>query len=287
MTEALTGILFMIILAGAVAVRFFLNKKEEQEPEGVCVGISQTTGRKEIQADAAYAAAGGAGMMLVLADGIGRENTGRVCAQLAADAVLDSFETYHELQNPEYFFRTAFMEANSRIQKTIGERRGGTSLAAVFCGREYVHYAMAGDIRIALVRNQEIIPLSKGQTTDVLAVQAYKEGRLSRQKTIWSMDEKRLWNYVGKDGFREIEICERPIRVKPGDSILMISRGIFEELSWSEMEDILFTQGTAQTLADRLTEAAKAKKNPEMDNGSVLLLNIKAEAADEKDKFRV
>ncbi len=279
--------MLVMVLACALAARLFLNAKEKREPKERGVGISQTTGQKEIQADAAYAVTSQAGVMLVLADGIGRENTGKVCAQLAADAVLDRFEPYHELHNPEYFFRTAFLDANSRIQKTIGERRGGASLAAVFSDGESIHYAMAGDIRIAMVRNGEIIPLSKGQTMDVLAVQAYREGRLSRQEAIWSMDQKRIWNYVGRDGFREIEICERPIRIKTGDQILMMSRGIFEELSWSEIEDILTGQGTAQIMADRLTEAAKAKKNPEMDNGSVLLLNIKAEAADEKDKFRV
>ena len=287
MTGYLIETILVLALVCAAAVRFSLSWSGGEPAETYEVGISQTTGQKEIQADVAYAMANDAGVMLVVADGIGRENTGKVCAQLAADVVLDSFEPYHTLNNPAYFFKTAFMEANSRIQKTIGERRGGVSLAAVFSDGEYVHYAMAGDIRIALMRNQEIIPLSKGQTLDVLAVQAYQDGGLSRQEAIWSMNEKRIWNYVGKDGFRDIEICERPIRIKTDDRFLAISRGIFEELSWSEIEDILQEQATAKVLADRLTEAAEAKKNPEMDNGSVLLLKIKTETADEKDKFGI
>ncbi len=287
MTGGAAALLLMTILAGALMARIALGKSHGEEICGDGVGISQTTGAKEIQADAAMAMTSQAGVMLALADGIGRENTGKVCARLAVDAVLDSFEPYHELHNPEYFFRTAFMEANSRIQKTIGQRRGGASLAAVFCGGGFIHYAMAGDIRIALWRNHEIIPLSKGQTMDVLAIQAYREGRLSRQEAIWSIDEKRIWNYVGRDGFEELELCERPIRIKPGDKILMMSRGIFEELSWSEIEDILEGRETAKVLTGRLVEAAIAKNDPEMENGSVLLLNIKAEAADEKDKFRV
>ena len=286
MTGYVIEIIFAVVLISAFAIRISLNKTVEKKTETQAVGISQTTGQKEIQADVAYAMTNQAGVMLVLADGIGRENTGKVCAQLAVDTVLDGFEPYQILHNPEYFFKTVYAEASSRIQKTIGDRRGGVSLAAVFSDGEYIHYALAGDIRIALVRNQEIIPLSKGQTLDVLAVQAYQEGKLSRQEAIWSMDEKRIWNYVGRDGFREIEICEKPIRVKKGDQILVISRGIFEELSWSEIEDILQARETAKVLADRLIEAAETKKNPEMDNGSVLLLKIKTEAADEKDKLR-
>ena len=47
---------------------------------------------EEIQADIAMAFTNEAGTMAVLADGIGNENTGRLCAQLAADTVLDRYE---------------------------------------------------------------------------------------------------------------------------------------------------------------------------------------------------
>ena len=225
--------------------------------------------------------------MAVLADGIGRENTGRLCAQLAADTILDRYEPCHVLNNPSYFFKSTFAEANRRIQMTIGERRGGASLAAVFTDRSYLYYAVAGNVRIAIKRGEELIPLSRGQTIDVLAAQAFERGSLSRQEAVWSMDEKRIWNYLGMDGFREIELCEQPVRLKPNDTVLMASKGIFEELSWAEMEDILLNGKTVQEQAEEMIRKAESKLNPEMDNGSVLLLNVQTEAADEKDKLRI
>lgn len=101
------------------------------------------------------------------------------------------------------------------------------------------------------------------------------------------MDEKRIWNYLGMDGFREIELCEQPVRLKPNDTVLMASKGIFEELSWAEMEDILLNGKTVQEQAEEMIRKAESKLNPEMDNGSVLLLNVQTEAADEKDKLRI
>lgn len=210
--------------------------------------------------------------MAVVADGIGSVNTGAICAQVAVDTILDLFEPYRELNNPVYFFRTAFFEANRRIQETIGDRRGGASVGAVFLDRTHLHYAVAGDVRIALLRGEELIPLSKGQTLDVLAAQAYEEGKISRQDAVWSMEEKRIWNYLGQDGFHEIEICENPIRLKAGDKVLLISKGIFEELSWREMEDILVSNQPAQELAGRLIREAEQKDDPEKDNGSVILI---------------
>ncbi len=236
------------------------------------VGIAQTTGSRQVQADTAQAWTSRAGTMAVIADGIGSANTGVVCAQVAVDTILDRFEPYQELNDPVYFFKSAFLEASRRIQRTVGERRGGASAGAVFLSRSRLYYAVAGDIRIAILRGEEIIPLSKGQTIDVLAAQAYEEGKISKQDTLWSMEEKRVWNYLGQDGFREIEICDQPVLLKRGDKVLLASKGIFEELSWSEIEDILIDTASSQELAQRMVNAADQKNDPQGDNGSVILI---------------
>ena len=276
-----------VILVIAIAVRVILCRQQENQEETSGAGISQTNGRKEIQADVVLAFTNDAGTMAVLADGIGNQNTGKLCAQLAADTIMDRYEPYRVLNNPDYFFKSTFAEANRRIQMTIGERRGGASLAAVFIDKHHLYYAIAGNVHIALKRGEELIPLSRGQTIDVLAAEAYENGAISRQEAIWSMDEKRVWNYLGMDGVREIERCEQPIQLKPGDVILIASKGIFEELSWGEMEDILLNGTSVQEQADTMVRKAESKLNPEMDNGSVLLLNVQTEAADEKDKLGI
>ncbi len=235
-------------------------------------GICQCTGNREVQADRAQVWTNSAGTMAVLADGIGRANTGAICAQIAVDTILDRFEPYHELNDPLYFFRTAFYEANQRIQKTLGERRGGACVGAVFMSRSCLYYAIAGDVRLALLRGEELIPLGKGQTMDVLAAQAYEDGKISRQDAVWSMEEKRVWNYMGREGFRDIETCTVPVRLKPGDMVLVASKGVFEELSWGEMEDILISGQPVQELAERLVQEAEKKEVPEKENGSVILL---------------
>ena len=51
------------------------------------IGIAQTTGSRQVQADVAQIWDSSAGLMAVIADGIGSANTGKVCAQVAADAI--------------------------------------------------------------------------------------------------------------------------------------------------------------------------------------------------------
>lgn len=255
-----------------LAVRYPASRHLEKPPKQAAYAYSQTTGNRELQSDCVQVCQNRAGILAVLADGIGKENTGRIAAQIATDAVLDAFEPYQELHNPDYFFRTAFMEAHSRVQQTIGERRGGASVGAVFIAHAQLYYGLAGNIRIALLRNGELIPISKGQTINVLAEQAYREGILTRAETIWSRADTRVWNYLGKDGFCEIEVCMPHISLRRGDLILMASQGIYEVLSWVEIEEILLTDVTISEKADCLVMEAEQQRDPEKENGSVLLL---------------
>ncbi len=271
-----TGLISLLAVAGFVGAGItrlhpVLVESFYQKTTQVDAGIAQTTGNKEIQADKAQVVATNAGRIAVLADGIGKKNTGQVCAQIAMDTILDQYEPYQILNNPDYLFKTAFYEANRRIQKTLGERRGGVSLGVAFMNQTHLHYALAGNIRIALFRHGELIPLSKGQTLDVLAKDAWKDGKISRQEAVWSMEESRMWNYLGMDGFHEIETCSCPVQLKPQDVVFMATCGIFEELSWSEIEDILAEPGSRQERAEAIVCAAEGKESKEKENGSVII----------------
>lgn len=271
-----TGLISLLAVAGFVGAGITrlhpaLVESFYQKTTQVDAGIAQTTGNKEIQADKAQVVATNAGRIAVLADGIGKKNTGQVCAQIAMDTILDQYEPYQILNNPDYLFKTAFYEANRRIQETLGERRGGVSLGVAFMNQTHLHYALAGNIRIALFRHGELIPLSKGQTLDVLAQDAWKDGKISRQEAVWSMEESRMWNYLGMDGFHEIELCSCPVQLKPQDVVFMATCGIFEELSWSEIEDILAEPGSRQERAEAIVRATEGKESKEKENGSVII----------------
>jgi len=272
-TEWPVWILFVVALLILTGWRFVVSFSDNKaEPIAEPWASAQTTGNKEIQADCIQVFQNAAGIMAVLADGIGKENTGKVAAQVAADTIMDAFEPYHVLNSPEYLFRTAFREAHKRVQKTIGERRGGASLGAVFMDQTKLYYAIAGDVKVALLRNGEVIPISKGQTINVWAEEAYQEGLLTKNETIWTLEENRIWNYVGRDGFRAIELCRLPIQLRPNDVIVMISRGIFEEVSWVEMEDILLNQTNLQEKVNLIIRLVESKEHPDKDNGSIVML---------------
>lgn len=236
-------------------------------------GAEQTTGNKEVQADAMDISITSAGKLAVMADGIGKENTGKVCAALAVREFTEAFSFYKALHNPEYFFERTMYSVHMNMQKVLEERQGGASVGVVFLTGGRLYYAMAGQIRIALLRNGELIPLSEGQTIGVLARRAYKDGKMTRQETIWSMEDTGIWNYVGKDGFHQMEICEIPVELKKGDLAVMMTKGIFEEVSYADLEKILVNPAlTAKEKARRVIRRAERSDTQDKENGSIMVL---------------
>lgn len=264
-------IVFLLIVS--VIARGVFQLLGDKVTYGASDGMGQTTGNKEIQADAMNISITSAGKLAVMADGIGKENTGKVCAALAVKQFSEAFSFYKALHNPEYFFERTMYSVHMNMQKVLEERQGGASVGVVFLADNKLYYAMAGLIRIALLRNGELIPLSEGQTIGVLAQRAYKNGKISRQETIWSMEDSDIWNYVGKDGFHQMEICEVPVELKKGDLVVMMTKGIFEEVSYAELEKILVnTALTAQEKADRVIRRAEWSNTQDKENGSIMVL---------------
>lgn len=280
-TKDIVLLLFSIVCVFGRFVTIRNNIEEVEQESVIQYTTCQTIGKKEIQADSIGVKQSTAGTLAIIADGIGKENTGRVCTEIVIETMIQAYESYYTLQNPEYFFRSTFLEASKRIQRTIGERKGGASVLVLFINDNTLYYGLAGNIQLAFFRNDELIPISKGQTVKVLAEHAYQEGNLSKKELIWSMEETRLWNYVGMDGFRQIEFCEIPIQLKKGDTILAMTKGIYETLSWQEIENQIREQRKLQILADSIVMEAEKKETDEQENGSVLLLKV--EGLDEKD----
>lgn len=265
-------IIVFLLIVSAIA-RSIFQLLGDKVTYGASDGMGQTTGNKEIQADVMDISITSAGKLAVMADGIGKENTGKVCAALAVKEFTEAFSFYKALHNPEYFFERTMYSVHMNMQKVLEERHGGASVGVVFLADGKLYYAMAGFIRIALLRNGELIPLSEGQTIGVLAQRAYKDGKISRQETIWSLEDSDVWNYVGKDGFHQMEICEVPVELKKGDLVVMMTKGIFEEVSYAELEKILLnTALTAQEKADRVVRRAEWSETQDKENGSIMVL---------------
>ena len=269
----ITIILLQLILLLLILIRLkmYINKKPKEKYE---VGASMTIGNREIQEDNYNFVESNNGFLGVLADGMGKKFGGKISSQVAVNTFIELFEQFDAFDNPNYFFQKAFTLANREILKNLDDDRCGACVSAILIRNNMLFYSLVGNIKIAVFRNGDLIPVSTGHTINMLAEDKYKSGKLTRESAISLLEEKRLYNYVGQDGFKNIEFFDEPINLKYGDIVALISDGIYEVLSWKEIENELNKNINTQKMAFNIIEKINISQKENKDNASIFLVKI-------------
>ena len=160
------------------------------------------------------------------------------------------------------------------ILNRLEEEQGCASVAAVMIKDRRLYYAAAGNVKVAVYRNQELVPVTSGHTIDVLARQKYEEGKLTRKEAADLLNQHRLYNFVGQDGFREIEFVDKPIKLKDKDIVALMSDGLYEGLEWRVIEEVLSGKGKCQQKACDIVELINADSRKGKDNGGIVLVEV-------------
>ena len=269
----LTALLLAIL--ALFIYRYWLIWMKEKAParqRGNPIGSSMTIGDREIQADYLDSVLGTHGALLVLADGVGSGLGSKIAAKTAVDTALELYQDYRSFDKPEYYFQRVFNTANHRILSFMGERQGETAALVVLLQGNSLYYALAGNIRMAVYRAGDLIPVSEGQTLNVLAEHRYHDGSLSRDMAaVLLQKEERVYNLLGQEVFQGMETAPKPIRLAYGDVVVMMTDGVFRALTWREIEEVLESGGTPNEIAGRLTEAVRYANQQDKDNASVLI----------------
>ncbi len=269
-------VLIALILILDLMKLFFRNDRLRKH--GLDTGACMTIGGRDVQEDQYDTLTTEAGMMAVLADGAGREFGGRIAAKTAVDTCVEIFKDYNAFNNPQYYFRKAFHCANREIVKVLeDENRGRASAGCIMIRDGFLYYAVAGNVRICVYRDGSLVPLSVGHTVAVLAERKFQEGKLSRQDALRMLEDQRLYNYLGKDDFKDIEIFDAPVKLKQDDIVVLMSDGIYDCLSTRVIEEVLYNNSACQQMAYELIELVNTNPAEEKDNASVILIGIRSE----------
>lgn len=235
-------------------------------------GIAQTCGTRDVQEDSHIIYQAKRGTMAALVDGMGRNQSGALASALTIETVLEVFEREDAFRNPNYFFQKTLRRANRRVLDRLDESSGGASAAVILLEGHTLYYAVAGSVKIAVFRKNELVPITEGHTVSVLAQQKYLQGNLTQQTTISLLQEQRLYNFIGNDEF-DIEIFDQAIQLRSGDIIAMMTIGVYDALSYSHMEDLLRQGKDCVSKSQAIIEAVDRTPG-EKDNASVLLIAV-------------
>ena len=110
------------------------------------LGAASTLGTRTVQRDYFGVKNTNGVLLMLMADGI-RDN-GEIAAKLAVDTFRELFDDSNAISKPQYFFKRAANATQRKIDNTLEERQGETSLAAVMVKGDEMYYSLIGNFTL-------------------------------------------------------------------------------------------------------------------------------------------
>lgn len=266
-------IIFSVAIVLLLIIRIVVTLKKPKGAPKADMGGCMTIGTREVQEDCYSLIENKAGVQMVLADGMGNAYGGRIASRTAVETFSDMFSSYNAIDNPQYFFRKAFNSANREVLKVLDNGQNGTSsLAVAIVHNNKLFYSVVGNVAICVYRNDDLIPITTGHTINALAQKKFVSGNITRIEALSLLENQRIYNYLGKDGFSDIELFDEPITLIHGDIVILMTDGVYDLLSHNEIEETLIKQISSEDKASEIIEKINLNTQKIKDNASILLL---------------
>ncbi|MBS1830970.1 MAG: serine/threonine-protein phosphatase [Acidobacteria bacterium] len=220
-----------------------------------------------------------AGMLAVVADGMGGMAHGEAAGKCAVKAFLEAYETKAETEPiPDALLRS-LLKANAAVYETAVEldaaEEMGTTLVATVIHNDKLHWISCGDSGIFLFRNNEFTQLNQPHTFATDLDDQVANGVIPRDLAQAHPERESLTSFLGLEKLSLLDRSLRPITLRDGDTILLASDGLFKTLSYEAMTPLM--DNDPQMLCETLVARTLAVQKPHQDNITVLAIGAERE----------
>ncbi len=262
---------FIIVIIALLILRKILMHKKETSK--IAIGNGQTIGRRDEQDDYFSTVETPVGTMAVLADGISGLANGRMASTVAVTTFIHKFMKLTSIANIRSYFKETALTSNGMILENLNGSNGGTTLvAAVIDEQGYLHWGAVGDSVISIFRNGEFIAINQKHIFESVLKERYISGEISQLEVQENPLKKRLINYLGYEGFKNLDIGEKPIQLRNGDKVCLFSDGVYDTLTEVELEKMLSQHAPPYDIAQDIIKAVEQKRFKNQDNATIVIL---------------
>lgn len=252
------------------------EQPQEGGVEGYSFGYAQTVGARENQEDSYCISRLDAetfhsrGLLAAVADGIGGLNNG----QVASGTVMYNMAMRFEQQDYRRSAADRLLELAAAGQEDVlrvnrGGDHCGTTLVSALITQEGAVLLSVGDSRIALCRAGVLLQLNREHT---LGRERDEAEALGQPVQAENRRRDAITSYLGKENLRQLDRTLRPMRLVPGDRLLLMSDGVFNALSDEELLQCL--QQPPQDAARAIIAQVDEKKIPHQDNATIVIVGL-------------
>lgn len=213
------------------------------------------------------------GFLAVVADGMGGLADGDKVSKAAVEAILDGFTLYQGKCTAQQMLLFLAQQATETVNQQLGLsglRKSGSTLVMGLVRDGMFSFLTVGDSRICLYRNGILTQLNREHIyRNKLALDAIN-GKIPMQEVFTDQRGEGLTSFLGMGELEQIDMPAAPLRLLPGDKLLLMSDGVYNALSEEELTEAL--RETPKAAAEKLHQSIQEKAYINQDNYTAVIL---------------
>lgn len=246
------------------------------------IGNDQIDGARDYQEDAFMASqlgetpAGNSAALIIMADGMGGHAAGNVASNMAVATFNKSFQSNFPPQHPDQALHNALSKSNDQIRSAVKEAPAlsgmGCTMVTAYIEDANLWWVSVGDSHLYLIREKELIKQNADHSYGAFLDMMMEQGEAIEEQA--GMSRNMLMSAMTGAEISSIDCPESPIKVKPGDRIIIASDGLDTIGAGAIIQHSVWSK-TAKECVYALLKAVEDVKRKNQDNTTIIVVDVK------------
>lgn len=215
------------------------------------------------------------GITAILSDGMGGLTNGKNVADFAVQNTIAMHNSINPQGDISRQLRNIVDCINAGICRQYtsedGSSKAGATMVLAYIFKNRIYWITVGDSRIYCFRNGNLLQMNEDHDYRNKLYREYIEEGGSLKEAEEDRQKDSLVCFIGKKEIPYVDVSLRGLKIKPNDTFVLCSDGIYNGISAEAMKEIL-SSCDAQTAGDRIVSAVLEAGFPGQDNMTVMVI---------------
>ena len=214
------------------------------------------------------------GLLAILSDGMGGLTNGKSVADYVVQTSIAMFDSI----NPQSDISGQLKKILSCINDKVCEQysadsgsKAGATMVLAYIFKNRIYWITAGDSRLYCFRNGHLLQMNEDHDYKNQLYREYLNEGGSLQAVEEDSQKDSLVCFIGKKDIPYVDVSLKGYRIRPDDTFILCSDGIYNGISEDSIKDIL-AKNDAQTASDKIVSGVLSSRFPGQDNMTVMVI---------------
>lgn len=214
------------------------------------------------------------GVFAILSDGMGGLANGKSVADYVVQASIAMFDSINPQADISEQLKNIVRYINNSVcEKYVldGSSKAGATMVCVYIFKNRIYWITVGDSRLYCCRNGHLLQMNEDHDYKNQLFREYINEVGNLQDIEADSQKDRLVCFIGRKEIPYVDVSLKGYRIKPNDTFVLCSDGIYNGISQDAMIDIL-SKHDAQTSSDKIVSTILDSRFPGQDNMTVMVI---------------